>query len=65
MQKPLSPINPSSKARVLLGWGPAVSHLWEQECCHSQEIKACVSGLELIKDGTHFHVDVAETELCR
>lgn len=63
--KPVSPTNPTSEAWILLGWGPTVSHLWEQERCHSQEIKACVSGFELIKDSTHFHVDVAGAELCR
>ena len=55
-----SPTNPTSEAQIL-GWGPTVSHLWEPECCHSQEIKACVSGFEVIKDGTHLHVAVAGT----
>lgn len=53
VQEAHSPTNPVSKAQILLVWGPTVSHSWEQ-CCHPQEIKACVGGFELIKDSAMF-----------
>ena len=61
MRKPHSLTNPSSEARILFGWGPTVSV--GVRVLPFTEIKASVSGSELIKDSAHFHVDVAGNEL--